>query len=262
MLERIAENINLLGAFLGKRDISDLTPRHLWDKYGIWQADVMVLFGGSILCGGDVLAEGMKQKIAKKYVIVGGAGHTTKALRDRVHKEFPVIETEDLSETEIFSEYIKLRYGLTADYLECHSTNCGNNITYLLDLLKSNHVSYDSMIISQDAAMQYRMEAGLRKYEKDITIINYAAYSARVIVRHSELGFEKDIHGMWDMERYISLLLGEIPRLTDDQNGYGPKGKNYIAHVDIPESAANAFTELSAVYSRLVREANPAYASK
>lgn len=110
--------------------------------------------------------------------------------------------------------------------------------------------------------MQYRMEAGLRKYEKDITIINYAAYSARVIVRRSELGFEKDIHGMWDMERYISLLLGEIPRLTDDQNGYGPKGKNYIAHVDIPESIVNAFTELSAVYSRLVREANPAYASR
>lgn len=102
MLERIAENINLLGTFLGKRDISDLTLRHLWDKYGIWQADVMVLFGGSILCGGDVLAEGMKQKIAKKYVIVGGAGHTTQALRDRVHKEFPVIETEDLSEAEIF----------------------------------------------------------------------------------------------------------------------------------------------------------------
>lgn len=34
-------------------------------KYGINQADVMVLFGGSIICGGDLLAEGIKNNIAK-----------------------------------------------------------------------------------------------------------------------------------------------------------------------------------------------------
>lgn len=44
-----------------------------------------------------------------------------------------------------------------------------------------------------------------------------------------------------------SLLWGEIPRLTDDADGYGPRGKNFIAHVDIP-------TE--------VRAANPAFASR
>ena len=40
---------------------------------------------------------------------------------------------------------------------------------------------------------------------------------------------------MWDMERYVSLLMGETPRLTDDAAGYGPHGAGYIAHVDIPE---------------------------
>lgn len=28
---------------------------------------------------------------------------------------------------------------------------------------------------------------------------------------------------------------GEIPRLRDDVNGYGPKGKKFIAHVNIPD---------------------------
>lgn len=31
--------------------------------------------------------------------------------------------------------------------------------------------------------------------------------------------------GVWSVERYISLLLGEVPRLRDDANGYGPQGK-------------------------------------
>ena len=71
------EWINTLGAFCGVRDVPTLTKDALEQKYGFRQADVMVLFGGSILCGGNVLAEAMKNQAAKKYVIVGGAGHTT-----------------------------------------------------------------------------------------------------------------------------------------------------------------------------------------
>ena len=79
--EEIAEKMNILGNFLGKRDIQELSREALETKYGFSQVDVMVLFGGSILCGGDVLAEAMKNEIAKKYIIVGGAGHTTETLR-------------------------------------------------------------------------------------------------------------------------------------------------------------------------------------
>lgn len=67
---------------------------------------------------------------------------------------------------------------------------------------------------------------------------------------------------MWDIERYISLLMGEIPRLLDDANGYGPKGKHYIAHVDISANILKAFEELKAEYGDWVRAANPLYASK
>ena len=56
MLKNVAKNINILGRFCGKRDIEDLTAEELNSKYGMTQADVMVLFGGSIMCGGDVLA--------------------------------------------------------------------------------------------------------------------------------------------------------------------------------------------------------------
>ena len=45
MNEKIAEAINILGFFCGKRDITELSTKCLKDKYGIEQVDVMVLFG-------------------------------------------------------------------------------------------------------------------------------------------------------------------------------------------------------------------------
>ncbi|GAA0077654.1 DUF218 domain-containing protein YdcF [Clostridium sp. CTA-5] len=262
MKEKIAENINILGKFCGKRDISMLASSELKLKYGLEQVDVMVLFGGSILTGGDVLAEAMKNRIAKKYVIVGGQGHTTETLRVKMHSEFPEIKTNGLLEAKVFAAYLKYKYNLEPDLLECESTNCGNNITYLLDLLKENNVSFKSIILSQDATMQNRMEAGLRKYiSKDNIIINYAVYDAEVLVRDDELEFKQDIWGMWNMERYITLLMGEIPRLSDDSEGYGPNGKNYIEHVDVPIEVKNAFIELKKEYGSFIREANPLYSS-
>ena len=260
MKQRIAHCINVLGRFCGKRDIPYLTTEELERKYNFSKVDVMVLFGGSIIYGGDVLANAIKNNIAKKYIIVGGVGHTTEALRMKINKEFPSIVTNGLSEAEIFAKYLK--YKLEVDYLECNSTNCGNNITFLLELLKQNNISFNSILLAQDATMQRRMEAGLRKYINDnITIINYAVYSAKVIVKNSKLAFEDEILGMWDMDRYITLLMGEIPRLADNEEGYGPRGKGFIAHVDIPKEVEEAFLELREVYSGMVREANPLYAS-
>ena len=261
MLENTAKNINILGKFCGKRDVPELTAEQLQKRYGIDQADVMVLFGGSIICGGDVLAQAIKRNIAKKYVIVGGAGHTTETLRMKMHEMFPHIETAGLSEAQVFAQYLQHQYGLKADYLEQKSTNCGNNITYLLELLKENGITFQSIIILQDATMQHRMEAGLRKYVGgDVQIINYAVYSAKVIVENGALVYEDEIRGMWDIDRYISLLMGEIPRLSDNENGYGPSGKDFIAHVDIPEGVEIAFHELCKEYAGAVREANPLYA--
>lgn len=259
-LKITAEQINTLGQFCGKRDIPELSREKLREVYGIEQADVFVLFGGSILEGGKVLAQAIKTQISKKYIIVGGAGHTTETLRQIVRQNLRDTETKDLTEAEIFDKYLQSVYGLKADYLECKSTNCGNNITFLLDLIKENNIECNSIILSQDATMQYRMEATLRKYVSDkMLIINYASYQVDVIENNDELTYQNQPLGMWDIERYITLLMGEIPRLRDDENGYGPCGKNFISHVDIPDKVEAAFEQLKVIYVNSVREANPLY---
>lgn len=258
----MVESINTLGRFCGKRDVESLDISSLKEKYGIDRADVMVLFGGSILAGGDLLAKAISDGIADTYIIVGGAGHTTDALRQIVHLEYPSIETAALTEAEIFQRYLKAKYGCQADYLETKSTNCGNNITNLLSLLQENHIRYRNIILCQDATMQARMDAGMRKYASDsVRVINYAAYAATVGCNDSGLSYTEDIHGMWKIDRYIELLMGEIPRLTDDKNGYGPKGRKFIAHVDIPDNVVSAFEKLKVSYGGKIREADPLYAS-
>ena len=242
---KIADQINILADFCGVRDIYELSTEALNKRYNITKVDVMVLFGGSILAGGEVLAQAIKDQIAGTYIIVGGSGHTTAALRQQFNKICPNVDVSNLSEAEIFNKYLNEFYDLSADYLECKSTNCGNNITYLLDLIDQKNINCRSMILTQDATMQRRMTAGLKKYRPEILAINFAAYQAKVVERDSILAYNGKILGMWDINRYVSLLLGEIPRLTDDLNGYGPNGKNFISHVDIPQKVQLAFDEVS-----------------
>ncbi|MCH3971160.1 MAG: YdcF family protein [Oscillospiraceae bacterium] len=252
--------INTLGRFCGVRDVPVLSQHALYEKYGFPTADLMVLFGGSILCGGDVLAVAMKENVAKCYMIVGGVGHTTQALRDRVQAAFPGWNTAGLPEAELLNGCLKRKYGLSADLLECRSTNCGNNITFLLELLKKQHMNIHSCILMQDASMQRRMAAVMRKARPDMTIINYASYNVQVVEQNGQPAFESTPSGMWSMERYVTLLMGEIPRLVDDENGYGPNGRGYLAHEDVPDSVIHAYQMLKQYDPALVRTANAAYA--
>ena len=179
-----------------------------------------------------------------------------------MHACFPEVETENRTEAEIFSSYLSFRYGLTPDYLECASTNCGNNITNLLCLLRREQVPFQSIILCQDATMQRRMDATLRLYQTDAAIINFASYQVQVVVKNGVLSYDHDIWGIWDIPRYLTLLMGEIPRLRDDAQGYGPNGAGYISHVDIPQDVEEAFCWLEREANAPIRAANPAYATK
>ena len=257
-MAKIAEAVNILGNFCGPRDIDELTTAALEDKYHIPRVDVAVLFGGSILTGGDVFAEIMKNQLAEKYIIVGGAGHTTETLRKKMAaclgREIP----SDASESELFNAYLQEKHGLSADYLEKESTNCGNNITFLLSLLEREKLPHDSVLMVQDATMQRRMEAGWRHHAGAGLVVNYAAYKVKVTGSEKGLVYEEEPAGMWNMDRYVVLLMGDAQRLQDTPDGYGPKGKNFIAHVDMPPMVREAFLYLQKFYG--VRKANPAYA--
>lgn len=84
--KRIVESINILGQYLAKRDLIELNQDSLQESFGFRQADLLILFGGSIPYGCDVAARGFLNGVAKNMMIVGGAGHTTDFLRDTVSR--------------------------------------------------------------------------------------------------------------------------------------------------------------------------------
>lgn len=263
MLKDIASHINTLANFCGKRDLNNLSKKELLNKYGMEKLDVIVLFGGSVLSGGDVLAEAIKNDLAHHYIIVGGYGHTSKSLFDAAEKEVPEITKGITSEAELFKRYLKIKYNLVPDYLETESTNCGNNMTNLLALIKEKNIQMKHILIIQEAAMQLRMEATLKKHVPEaLLILNYAATQVSVHLEKGLLVFNQEILGFWAMDHYITLLMGEITRLHDTTEGYGPKGKQFISHVDVPETVLNSYFFLKQTFPNATRIANPAFSSR
>lgn len=154
--------------------------------------------------------------------------------------------------------------------IEDQSTNCGANAIESRNTLEAFGISAPrSIIVVQDATMSRRTVASFETaysglgdstpsiaawptfVPKVVSTPNAAAedlsdtspvgtlqFSAR-----GSTGARKD--GLWFMERFADLLVGEIPRLRDDENGYGPKGKGFIPHVEIPDAVEEAWSVLS-----------------
>lgn len=256
--------LNTLASYLGPRDFDQINQSNLYTHQGIRQADIFAFFGGSILEGINVLAQAMNNQIAKHYIIIGGAGHTTPALVKEARKAFPNLTVpNNTTEAQLFNQILQDQYGLSADFLETKSTNCGNNISYLLDLIAAENLECQSIILCQDASMQRRMGATLAKQAPHIKAIHYAAYEVEFISQDETISLQpQNSLGMWSAQDYIRLLMGEIPRLQDKPDGYGPRGKNYLVHVDIPDQVQEAFDILLPTYGHLIREANPEFADK
>lgn len=209
-----ARCLNVIGDYVARRDVPALTRAALAEagvSGGV--ADVAMLFGGSIVAGGDTFAEAMRAGVARTYVIVGGAGHTTATLRERMRELCPGARfADDAPEADVFSAYL----------LERHSTNSGNNVTMLFELLRAHGIEPASAVLIQDATMQRRLGAIARLREPGVRVINYAAYRVRVVARDGRLAYAEEPVGMWDVDRYRALLMGEVPRLRDDEGGLRP----------------------------------------
>lgn len=246
--------INTLAAYCGPRELPALTPAAMQAKIGKPQADVAVLFGGTILAGAATFAAAMRANLARRYVIVGGHGHTTDTLFATAHRLIAGLP-EVATEAELFAALLA-RENLQVDALERRSTNCGNNIANLLALLRERGWAHDTLLLMQDATMQRRMSATLALQAPDCCAINYATYAVQVA---DDLRISVPPLGMWSSDRFVSLLTGEIARLHDTATGYGPNGLNYLAHVDVPEAVLAADALIRANRPDAGRTANPAF---
>ncbi|PRR81636.1 YdcF family protein [Clostridium vincentii] len=245
----VKDCINEIGKFLAVRDIDELTSVALEKKYSLNKVKLLVLLGNSISSTIKCAVEAYNNGICEKVLICGGIGHSTEILRNTIksHDIYKYIDLDGQSEADIFYQIINKYYNIPKDkiIIENKSTNCGENAKKAIELLDTLSIDYSSVILVQDPTMQLRTYASFLKYintKDDILLINYAPF---IPVVDDDIAFvNKEIDGIWTMDRYIQLLMGEIPRLKDDINGYGPNGKGFIEHIDIPSIIDEAYSKL------------------
>ncbi|QAA31843.1 YdcF family protein [Clostridium manihotivorum] len=249
----LINDINKIGLYLAKRDISTLSVSELYNKYGLEKIDMVILLGNSITYSIEVAKQAFENLSAEYLMIVGGIGHSTSYLYDNITKynRYSDIKSEGRAEADIMKDVLEDVYSVNEKYIivENQSTNCGDNAEKALNTLRKVKIKPSSVLLIQDPTMQLRSYEAFKKYfegDELINFINYAPFLPSIKFEGEKVTFQQDyIEGIWGIERYLSLIMGEVPRLRDDEAGYGPKGKNFIGHVDIPKDVLDAYSRIN-----------------
>ncbi|KAF8855658.1 hypothetical protein BDZ45DRAFT_676058 [Acephala macrosclerotiorum] len=165
--------------------------------------------------------------------------------------------------------------------VEDQSTNCGANASKTRELLERSRIETPkSMIIVQDPTMALRTVASFQKVYQDVKIeiksapilipsviddrpdwpmrwnIDAMRIEHHIVSKalgHSDVQTRRphlEAGELWEQERFFDLIIGEVPRLRDDKDGYGPEGKGFIAHVDVAEEVEEAWKRLATTLGR------------
>lgn len=262
-LPRQANDLNQIMAFIACRDIRRLSSEELSSCYGMNQVDLLLVLGSSVISTIEIAAKALAAGLAKELMIVGGRGHSTSYLVDalQLSSAYKDIPTDEMSEAEMLLEVAIRCERIQKDYilLETESTNCGNNASYAWQKLVSLGRNPQSILIMQDPTMQLRSYASFKRVwsaaGETSQFINYPAFIPNFVVKADRLDIEEHerYQHAWNADRLVSLIMGEIPRLRDDAYGYGPRGRGFIEHVDIPEHIEEAYERLLRDYAQFVR---------
>ncbi|WP_413726690.1 YdcF family protein [Sodalis sp. RH16] len=245
-----AADVNLLASFLSCDQTLDATPQRL---AGRGKADLLVLLGNAVLITAERVFQAACAGVAPKILIAGGVGHATELLYRAVrqHPLYHDIATAGRSEAEILRDIGRRFFGLADDriLLETQSANCGDNALRARQVLTAAGEQPHTVILTQDPLMQRRTDASFRKVwqdSPDVRFINWPTLIPRFEVNAGQVAWgNRECAESWPLPRFVSLLLGEIPRLRDAPGGYGPAGAGFIAHVDIPPHVEAAYARLA-----------------
>lgn len=258
----ISKDVNLLATFLAHRevDVESLKTQE--------PVDCIVICASAVLSQAMQLFHALKSRpsLTKTLVLVGGIGHSTSLIYGAVarHPQYSTIHARiaGLPEAQVLREMLQSFFSLPGHetggpqvLVEDKSTNCGANAFETRKMLDEAGVTgIKTCIVVQDPTMSLRTVASFEKAFEDLPPLRRPHFLACPIVVpevhavDGQLEYVLDpaadlrAEDLWEMKRLCELLVGEITRLKDDENGYGPKGKGFIGHVDVPvetEAAAN-----------------------
>lgn len=255
MRKEIIDAFNCIIEFLAVRDIDQMSKDALEKVFNAPKADVIIALGSDLPIVAETACELYKAGHGEKLMFCGGIGHSTINLKKKVAKILGV-ETDRLpeSEAEIYTCLAKDKYQIESSsiLMDKTSTNTFENIKNAIQILKDHTIKHQNLILIQDPILQKRSYVtALDLFDQRQKIINYAP----IIPRLNPDGIlVNDIPYLWEGKRLYELALGEVYRLRDDENGYGPNGKGFLRHVDVPEKVNRSF--------KIIAEKMPEYLTR
>jgi uncharacterized SAM-binding protein YcdF (DUF218 family) len=191
-------------------------------------------------------------------VLSGGRGHSTSLLYGNLRnssygdlvRQGLVLET--MAEAEMYAVVARSVFEIPEGRIlvEDRSTNSGENARFSLQMLREAQRHGPALIV-QDPIMQRRsILTWVREAEVagvDARALSYAAFVPQVKADADGLRLAAEhSQGTWTFDRFIALVIGEIRRLNDDENGYGPRGRNFLPHVEIPPAVFESYLRVAA----------------
>ena len=206
-------------------------------------------------------------------MLCGGIGHSTPLLRSAIVSAYSGIkssEVEGLPEAGIFETAMRLNWpelcrrvdrGEIGYLVEEESTNCGANASLAVETMLKAGIAPDRLIVVQDPTMMRRTIASFEKAYTTLglsatpAITSWSTFTPQLTCHDDEARWNitdfsdksASVDELWTTDRFVGLLVGEIARLNDDEEGYGPKGKGFIGHVDIPEDVMASWKRLKVI---------------
>jgi uncharacterized SAM-binding protein YcdF (DUF218 family) len=223
--------------------------------------DLLIIAGNSLPFLVLSIDKLIADNIVNKILITGGIGHATNHLIANIKNSGNFSKFADMSgkpEAYIFKLLIQQKLGLSDEkiLIETTSTNTGENACNTLELVKNKKLQVSKVLLLQDPILQRRTKATFKHVWKheNVMFTNFVPYVPQIDSIGAYIVFtDKRLNTFWEKKYFLSLLMGELPKLLDDSNGYGPNGKNYIAHVDIPENILEDYERLQLEFGKYIR---------
>lgn len=235
--------INTVGAWLAQDDLSMTRQAP--------EIDAVILAGNAVIPTIDAACSIASQKDVP-LLISGGIGHSTPFLYEAIrnHPRYHTLPVAGRAEANILADVARAFWQIPEArlWVEDRSTNCGENARFSWNMLKERQRTSGRVLVVQDPTMQRRTMATFARVCRDEPAspqwISHPGVTPALQNGTEGVEFSGGNAGLWPVDRYLSLVMGELPRLYDDVNGYGPAGRDFIAHVAFPEAVTAAWKQL------------------
>jgi len=233
---KMIEQLNRLIRYLAESDITEQAL--LKDRF-----DLIILAGNSLPILAHYCSQLMDQQVSSKLLISGGYGHGTKRLIENI-KQASILEIEEYQDSESEAKLLKRlvdrhrQSKLGEIVLEEKSRNTGENAEFSFKKVTESKVKASKILLLQDPILLKRTKLTFQQWftKDDHELYSFSPFIPRLAELNDPVRFEdSNFNGFWERDYFVSLVLGEIRRLHNTADGYGPNGLGFLPHVDLLE---------------------------